>query len=68
MPRTKTEVARSISPTTSTRSEVVTALGGFGAYVTDLAEVPAALHAAIASGKPACVNVIIDGTPAPVVT
>jgi acetolactate synthase-1/2/3 large subunit len=48
--------------------EVVTALGGFGAYVTDLAEVPAALHAAIASGKPACVNVIIDGTPAPVVT
>lgn len=48
--------------------EVVTALGGFGAYVTDLANVPAVLRQAIASDKPACVNVIIDGTPAPVVT
>ena len=48
--------------------EVVTALGGFGAHVTDLAALADALRRAIASGKPACVNVMIDGTPAPVVT
>lgn len=47
--------------------EVVTALGGFGAYVTELDAVPDALRRAIASGKPACINVRIDGTPAPVV-
>lgn len=45
--------------------EVVTALGGFGAYVTDLDDVQGALREAIASGKPACINVIIDGLPAP---
>ena len=48
--------------------EMVTALGGFGAYVTDLADLPEALRAAFASGKPACVNVLIDGLPAPKVT
>jgi acetolactate synthase-1/2/3 large subunit len=48
--------------------EAVTALGGFGAYVTDLSDLPDALRRAIASGKPACVNVRIDGLPAPVVT
>ncbi len=48
--------------------EMVTALGGFGAHVTELADLPDALHRAIASGKPACVNVMIDGLPAPKVT
>ncbi len=48
--------------------EVVTALGGFGAYVTNPDDVQDALREAIASGKPACVNVLIEGLPAPKVT
>lgn len=43
----------------------VDALGGHGEYVTDLADLDAALARAVASGKVACVNVIIDGQPAP---
>ena len=39
--------------------EVVRALGGFGAWVTEAAEVGPALDAAFASGLPACVNVKI---------
>lgn len=39
--------------------QVVTALGGFGAYVDDIAQLGPALDAAFASGKPACVNVKI---------
>jgi acetolactate synthase-1/2/3 large subunit len=41
------------------------ALGGHGAYVTELAELDGALAGAIASGKPACVNVAMEGLPAP---
>ncbi|MGJ8606055.1 MAG: thiamine pyrophosphate-binding protein [Marivita sp.] len=48
--------------------EAVTALGGFGIMVTELDALPDAMSRAIASGKPACVNVMIDGQPAPVVT
>jgi acetolactate synthase-1/2/3 large subunit len=48
--------------------EAVTALGGFGVLVTDAKDLPEALRRAIASGKPACVNVMIEGQPAPVVT
>src|SRR6056297_713329 len=48
--------------------EAMIALGGFGALVTDLAELPGALRAASASGRPACLDVRIDGQPAPVVT
>lgn len=48
--------------------EAVIAMGGFGAYVTVLEALPEALNAALASGKPACVNVQIKGLPAPVVT
>lgn len=48
--------------------EAVRALGGFGALVTTLDDLPDALRRAIASGKPACLNVMIDGQPAPVVT
>ncbi|MCC6718533.1 MAG: thiamine pyrophosphate-binding protein [Acetobacteraceae bacterium] len=44
---------------------VVEALGGHGEFVTDAADLPAAFARAIASGKPACVNVMIDGQPAP---
>ncbi|MDF1609811.1 thiamine pyrophosphate-binding protein [Hoeflea sp. YIM 152468] len=43
----------------------VAALGGHGEYVTDLADLDAALGRAVASGKVACVNVVIDGQPAP---
>jgi len=43
------------------------ALGGFGARITDLADLPGAVNAAVASGKPACIDVVIDGLPAPLV-
>jgi len=46
---------------------VATALGGHGEFVQDAAELPAALERAFASGKPACVNVLIEGQAAPVV-
>jgi acetolactate synthase-1/2/3 large subunit len=46
--------------------EAAAALGGFGALVTDLADLPEALRSAIASGRPACINVLLDGQPAPV--
>ena len=41
------------------------ALGGHGEWVTDAVQLPAALQRALASGKPACLNVMIDGLPAP---
>ena len=40
-------------------------LGGHGEYVTDASQLDAALDRAVASGKPACVNVMIEGLPAP---
>ncbi len=43
----------------------VQGLGGYGEYVTDLLELDAALKRAIDSGLPACVNVRIEGLPAP---
>ena len=46
---------------------VVQALGGHGELVTSAADLPAALDRAIASGKPACVNVMIERVPAPVI-
>ena len=46
---------------------VVQALGGFGALVTEAADLPAALAAAHASGLPACINVMIESVPAPVI-
>nr|WP_314075434.1 thiamine pyrophosphate-binding protein [uncultured Roseococcus sp.] len=45
--------------------QVVQALGGHGEFVERAEDLPAALERAFASGKPACVNVIIDGKPAP---
>jgi len=41
------------------------ALGGHGEYVPTLDQLDAALERAVASGKPACVNVLIEGWPAP---
>jgi acetolactate synthase-1/2/3 large subunit len=45
--------------------EVVTALGGHGERVQTSAELPAALARAFASGKPACVNVMLERVAAP---
>ncbi len=47
--------------------QVAVALGGHGELVTRSEDLPAALDRAIASGKPACVNVLIERLPAPVV-
>ena len=49
---------------------VAAAFGAWGANVTDAAQMAAtvqAAHAAQASGQPACVNVMIEGVPAPVI-
>lgn len=46
---------------------VAAALGGHGEFVTAAAELAPALARAFASGRPACVNVLIEGQPAPVV-
>ena len=45
--------------------QVTSAFGGHGEYVTSAAAMPAAAQRAIASGKPSCINVMIDGLPAP---
>lgn len=45
--------------------QAVEALGGHGEYVTEFDELDAALARAVASGKVACVNVVIAGLPAP---
>jgi len=45
--------------------EAVRGLGGHGEYVTDPADLDGALTRAANSGKVACVNVIIEGVPAP---
>ena len=44
---------------------VATALGGHGELVTRAAELPGAIERALASGKPACVNVMIERVGAP---
>jgi acetolactate synthase-1/2/3 large subunit len=44
---------------------VVQALGGHGELVTAISELAPAIERAIASGKPACVNVMIERVPAP---
>lgn len=46
---------------------VVEALGGFGALVTTPADMDDALVRAQRSGKPACINVMIEGVGAPVI-
>ena len=46
---------------------VIAALGGHGEYVESAADLPGAIERALASGKPACVNVMIESTAAPVI-
>jgi acetolactate synthase-1/2/3 large subunit len=45
--------------------QVVAALGGHGEYVDRAIDLPAAIERALASGKPACVNVMVESTAAP---
>ncbi len=47
--------------------QAAAALGAHGEHVTDIAELEPALRRAAASGKPACVNVAIEGVAAPTV-
>ncbi|BDG73122.1 thiamine pyrophosphate-binding protein [Roseomonas fluvialis] len=44
---------------------VVAALGGHGEFVTRAEDIAPAVERAFASGKPACVNVVIEGQAAP---
>ncbi|MCE2494093.1 MAG: thiamine pyrophosphate-binding protein [Alphaproteobacteria bacterium] len=46
---------------------VAEALGAHGELVTRPGQLPAALARARTSGKPACINVMIEGNPAPIV-
>ena len=46
---------------------VVAALGGHGELVESAADLPGAIERSIASGKPACINVMIEAIPAPLV-
>ena len=46
---------------------VVAALGGHGEYVENAADLPGAIERALASGKPACINVMIESIAAPVI-
>jgi acetolactate synthase-1/2/3 large subunit len=46
---------------------VAEALGGFGALVSTAADLPDALDRAYLSGKPACINVMIESVAAPVI-
>jgi acetolactate synthase-1/2/3 large subunit len=47
--------------------QAAAALGAHGEHVTRAADLPAALERALASGRPACVNVMIERLPAPTV-
>jgi acetolactate synthase-1/2/3 large subunit len=47
--------------------EVVAALGGHGELVESAGELPAAIERSVASGKPACINVMVESVAAPVV-
>ena len=52
----------------STRyDELVRVMGGHGEHVTAVKEMAPALQRSFASGLPACINVSLDGQPAPVI-
>jgi acetolactate synthase-1/2/3 large subunit len=61
------ERARNCDLLPSRYDRVVEALGGFGALVTSAADLPEALERASDSGKPACINVMIESVAAPVI-
>ena len=45
--------------------QVCIAFGGYGELVTDADQMPGAIERAMQSGRPACLNVMIEGLPAP---
>ena len=47
--------------------QVVAALGGHGEHVERAADLPAAIERALASGKPSCINVMIESIAAPAI-
>lgn len=47
--------------------QVTVALGGHGEFVTEIDQLAPAIARAVASKKPACVNVMIESQPAPIV-
>ena len=47
--------------------QAVVALGGHGEFVENAAELPAAFERSLASGKPACINIMVESIAAPVV-
>jgi acetolactate synthase-1/2/3 large subunit len=47
--------------------QVVRAFGGHGEFVERAADLPGAIERAAASGKPACVNVMVESTAAPAI-
>ena len=47
--------------------QVVVAFGGHGEHVERAADLSGAIERALASGKPACVNIMIESTAAPVI-
>jgi acetolactate synthase-1/2/3 large subunit len=47
--------------------EVVAALGGHGELVERAGDLPGAIQRALASGKPACINIMIESIAAPVI-
>ena len=61
------ERARHCDLLPSRYDEVAVALGCFGALVTSAEALPDAIEAAHASGLPACLNVMIESVPAPMI-
>jgi acetolactate synthase I/II/III large subunit len=47
--------------------QVVAALGGHGEFVDDAGDLPAAIERALKSGKPACINIMVESVAAPVI-
>jgi acetolactate synthase-1/2/3 large subunit len=47
--------------------QVVAALGGHGEFVENAAELPGAIERALVSGKPACINIMVESIAAPVI-
>jgi acetolactate synthase-1/2/3 large subunit len=47
--------------------QVAAALGGHGELVTAAADLAPAIERALASGKPACINIMIESTAAPAI-
>jgi acetolactate synthase I/II/III large subunit len=47
--------------------QVAVALGGHGEFVEHAADLPGAIERSLASGKPACINVMIESIAAPVI-